>query len=221
MHDGDLPGSAGEHHVQKVLGTTERAERFYRDQVLDHLNERMREFIARQEMMFVATADSHGNCDSSFRAGPPGFVHIIDDRRLAYPEFRGNGVLASLGNIAENPGIGMMFLDFTRDRIGLHVNGRAAILDDPDLRRLAPDAPQPQIPGQRAQVWVLAEVDEAYIHCRKHLPRLRPIEDGESAAWGTDDTRSKGGDFFAARETASPWSAGRERRPLEPVSQHR
>lgn len=221
MHGGHLPGSAGEHHVQDVLGTTDRAQRFYRDQVLDRLNARMREFIARQEMLFVATSDANGNCDSSFRAGPPGFVHIIDDTRLAYPEYRGNGVLASVGNIAENPGIGMMFLDFSHDRIGLHVNGRATILEDADLRRVAPDAPHPRIPGQRALVWVLAEVDEAYIHCRKHLPRMRAVGDDEAATWGTDDTRSKGGDFFAARETASPWSAGRERRSLEPVVQRR
>lgn len=46
----------------------------------------MKEFIARQEMLFIATADLKGECDSSFRAGPPGFVHVIDDRTLTYPE---------------------------------------------------------------------------------------------------------------------------------------
>lgn len=67
------------------MGTTDRADRFYRDQVLDHLNPRMREFVARQEMFFLATADRHGSCDSTFRAGPPGFIQVLDERTIAYP----------------------------------------------------------------------------------------------------------------------------------------
>src|SRR5699024_8888915 len=59
-----LPGSTGEHLLQVACGTRQRARRFYEDQVLDHLNERMREFIARMEMAFVATADAAGECDS-------------------------------------------------------------------------------------------------------------------------------------------------------------
>ncbi len=57
--------------MQQRLGTTERADRFYGDQVLDHLNDRMREFVARQEMFFLSTADRHGDCDATFpgRAG--------------------------------------------------------------------------------------------------------------------------------------------------------
>lgn len=67
MPSQERPGSDGEHLVQQRLGTTERADRFYGDQVLDHLNGRMREFVARQEMFFLATADRHGDCDSTFR----------------------------------------------------------------------------------------------------------------------------------------------------------
>src|ERR1041384_820966 len=90
------PGSRGEHSLQERYGTAERAERFYREQVLSYLNSRMRDFIARQEMMFVATADAQGECDCTFRAGPPGFVWVIERDRVAWPEYRGNGVLASL-----------------------------------------------------------------------------------------------------------------------------
>ncbi|MGW7554283.1 pyridoxamine 5'-phosphate oxidase family protein, partial [Streptomyces rimosus] len=61
---GARPGSDGEHLVQQRMGTTDRADRFYDDQVLDHLNPRMREFVGRQEMFFLATADRHGECDS-------------------------------------------------------------------------------------------------------------------------------------------------------------
>jgi hypothetical protein len=73
-----VSGSAGEHELQRRNGTTERAERFYRQQVLDHLNDRMREFLGRQEMLFVATSDGGGACDCAFRAGPPGFVQALD-----------------------------------------------------------------------------------------------------------------------------------------------
>ena len=59
----DLPGSQGEHELQESLGTLKRARAFYNNQVLDHVNPQMCEFLARQEMMFVATADTAGNCD--------------------------------------------------------------------------------------------------------------------------------------------------------------
>lgn len=192
------PGSQGERHVQTVMGTTERAERFYQDQMLDHLNPAMKDFIARQEMLFIATADGQGECDSSFRSGPAGFVHVIDDHTLVYPEYRGNGVFASAGNILENPHIGLMFLDFQRDRIGLHVNGRVKIMEDERLRPHVPDLPLARVPGQRAQMWMMVQVQEAYIHCRKHIPHLRKV--GADESWGTDDTLRKGGDFFGAKQ---------------------
>jgi hypothetical protein len=93
----------------------------------------MRAFIARQEMFFLSTADSHGECDVSFRAGEAGFVHVLDEKVLVFPEYRGNGVLASLGNIAENPHAGLLFIDFFRDKVGLHVNGAARALSNEEL----------------------------------------------------------------------------------------
>jgi len=185
-----LPGSAGERELQRRYGTTERAERFYERQVLDRLNERMREFVARQEMLFVATADGTGECDATFRAGPPGFVRVLSERRLAWPEYRGNGVLASLGNLTENAHVGLLFVDFFRDVIGLHVNGSATIVD------ALPGEPADPVPGRRAERWVVVDVREAYIHCAKHIPRLLKLP--RDRAWGTDDVRRKGGDFFGA-----------------------
>jgi predicted pyridoxine 5'-phosphate oxidase superfamily flavin-nucleotide-binding protein len=123
-----LPGSIGEHELQRHAASQDRAHRFYRQQVLERLNERMIEFVGRQEMVWIATADGHGECNCSFRAGPPGFVRILDPWTMRYPEYRGNGVMASLGDLLENPHIGMVFLDFDRERIGLHVNGTARIV---------------------------------------------------------------------------------------------
>ncbi|MFG2093092.1 pyridoxamine 5'-phosphate oxidase family protein [Streptomyces sp. NPDC048612] len=200
----ERPGSDGEHLVQQRLGTTERADRFYRDQVLDHLNARMREFVARQEMFFLATADRHGDCDSTFRAGPPGFIQVLDDRTLAYPEYRGNGVMASVGNISENPRLGILMIDFTRDRIGLHINGRARVVMDEEMRAQYTGLPVDPVPGRRAQLWVAVEVEEAYIHCAKHIPHLQkvPAQQRGARAWGTDDSKRKGGDFFGAAAEA-------------------
>ncbi|MEU5210949.1 pyridoxamine 5'-phosphate oxidase family protein [Streptomyces sp. NPDC020742] len=200
----ERPGSDGEHLVQQRLGTTERADRFYGEQVLDHLNARMQEFVARQEMFFLATADRHGECDSTFRAGPPGFIQVLDDRTLAYPEYRGNGVMASVGNISENPRLGMMLIDFTRDRIGLHINGRARVVMDEDMRASHPGLPVDPVPGRRAQLWVTVDVEEAYIHCAKHIPHLQkvPAQQRGARAWGTDDVKRKGGDFFGAAAEA-------------------
>ncbi|WP_228771582.1 pyridoxamine 5'-phosphate oxidase family protein [Actinokineospora iranica] len=192
-----LPGSAGEHRLQAAYGTAERARRFYQDQVLDHLTERMVEFVGRMELAFIATADAAGECDSSLRAGPPGFIHVLDKRRVAYPEYRGNGVLASLGNISENPNVGILMVDFTRDVIGLHVNGRATVMADADLRADHPGLPVEMEKGRTPERWVLVEVREAYIHCRKHIPRMQPV--GRSRPWGTDDARGKGGDYFGAK----------------------
>jgi uncharacterized protein len=190
------PGSRGEHQLQRQLGSQDRAQRFYRHQVLDRLNERMMVFIGRQEMVWIATADTHGECDCSLRAGPPGFVQVLDASTLRYPEYRGNGVMASLGNILENPHVGMIFLDFDQERIGLHVNGTARIVEAGEGNGVRP----------RVERWVEVQVQEAYIHCRKHLPHLVKA-DGNGRAWGTDDTRAKGGDYFGAACEPRPRAA--------------
>ncbi|MDT7704383.1 MAG: uncharacterized protein QOJ30_6708 [Pseudonocardiales bacterium] len=195
----DSPGSAGEHALQDEYGTADRAARFYSDQVRDRLLPRMIEFLERAEMLFVATADGSGECDSSLRAGPPGFVRVLDDRTLAYPEYRGNGVHASLGNISENPHVGLFTVDLERDLIGLHVNGGATILDDAEFRSRYPEAAVDPGRGPQAERWVLVDVHEAYLHCRKHIPRMQRVD--QERAWGTDDPGRKGGDYFRVKGT--------------------
>ena len=122
-----IPGSNTEHASQETYGTSKKAAAFHKKQMLNYLNPSMCEFIAQQEMVFIATSDAKGECDCSFRAGLPGFIPVIENDLLAYPEYRGNGVLASLGNISENPHIGMVFIDFFRSTVGLHINGTASI----------------------------------------------------------------------------------------------
>ncbi len=200
----ERPGSAGEHLLQETCGTQDRAGRFYDQQLSDSLNAQMREFIGRMEMAFVATADAHGECDASFRAGPPGFVQVLDDRTVAWPEYRGNGVMASAGNIVHNPHVGILFVDFVRDLIGLHVNGSAELMAPDELAHRYPAEQVDIVPGRRAERWIVVTVEEAYIHCSKHIPRLQPV--ARTRDWGTDDPAKKGGDYFrvaAERRTAA------------------
>lgn len=185
-------GSAGEHQLQQHMGTAERAAQFYERQVRPCLTQQMREFIARQTMVFIATADGNGHCDASFRGGPAGFVQVLDDHTLAYPEYRGNGVMASAGNMTENPHLGLLFVDFSGDRIGLHVNGTAHLRPDDALRIAYPQLPQETAPGRRAEFWVHLSVDEAYIHCSKHIPHLLPAPHGTKLR----SQRPKDPDYF-------------------------
>lgn len=193
------PGSSGERQAQARFGTSGRAAAFYQHQVLAYLNQSMRDFIARMEMVSIATADARGNCDCSFRAGAPGFVRVLDERTLAYPEYRGNGVLASVGNILENPHIGMIFLDYYQTTVGLHVNGTARVTDARDITALPNATPGMTeaahiTGGRQPKTWIVVGVEEAYIHCSKHVPLLERRE--KQIVWGTDDERLKGGNFF-------------------------
>ncbi|MGY8770296.1 MAG: pyridoxamine 5'-phosphate oxidase family protein [Pirellulales bacterium] len=191
-------GTPGEREIQAQQHSEENAQRFYDRQMHDRLSDKMVELIARQEMMFIATSDAGGNCDCSPRFGSPGFVHVLDAQTIAYPEYRGNGVFASLGNLVENPHIGIVFVDFFDTTVGLHVNGAASsyhldelpenLVEHLDAFSLAADS--------TVQRWVTVNIDEAYIHCSKHVPLLsrqnKPIQ------WGTDDPVAKSTDYFEA-----------------------
>ena len=127
---------------------------------------------------------------------------MFDDKTLAYPEYRGNGVMASLGNMSENGHIGLLMIDFVRDQIGLHVNGTAEIVSD-EAMRAAYDVAEVPSPGRHGpERWVKVTVVEAYIHCSKHIPRL--AKQARTRQWGTDDPVRKKGDYF---ETAPRKSA--------------
>ncbi|MEU3844042.1 pyridoxamine 5'-phosphate oxidase family protein [Streptomyces sp. NPDC028635] len=199
MTDHDLPGSLGERLLQEHLGTTDRAAAFYDRQVQPCLTPAMREFIARQSMVFLSTADSRGACDASFRSGPPGFCVALDDRTLTYPEYRGNGVLASAGNITENAHIGMLFMDFTHDHIGLHVNGTARLHTDHEQRAWFPHLPIETAPGRQPHLWVHITVEEAYVHCSKHIPHLEPAPRPRPAP---DRGRPKDSAYFTQTDPA-------------------
>jgi hypothetical protein len=121
---------------------------------------------------------------------------VLDETTLAYPEYRGNGVMASLGNMVENAHIGMLFIDFYESTVGLHVNGGARIAELAEM--LESDSWRPALEQDVSRVhperWVIVDVHEAYIHCSKHVPLLAKLD--KAIVWGTDDAVRKGGDHF-------------------------
>jgi len=184
------PGSGGEHDLQSKYGNVKRANAFYDNQVLDYLTPQMREFILNMKMMFVATSDEHGECDNTFRAGPPGFLRVLDEKTVMWPEYKGNGVMASMGNIVENPYVGILMVDFFETAVGLHINGRAKIVENDAIEAFSglfdrlpfatgfAESPEHKKTPER---WVVVSIDEAYIHCSKHIPRLVEVPADEAA----------------------------------------
>jgi len=189
-------GTVGEREIQARMQSQDRAQVFHERQMRDRLSDKMVELVRRQEMAFLATSDTQGNCDCSPRFGTAGFVLVLDHQTLAYPEFRGNGVYASLGNITENPHVGLVFVDFFDSTVGLHVNGTARISPPSELHpALASYLDNDPLPvGTSVECWVVISIDEAYIHCSKHVPRLRKQD--KLILWGTDDPVAKSNDYF-------------------------
>lgn len=68
-------------------------------------------FVEDSSMFFLATADAEGQPDVSYKGGMPGFVRVIDAETLAFPNYDGNGMFKSLGNILVNPKVGLLFID--------------------------------------------------------------------------------------------------------------
>lgn len=195
-----LPGCAAEHRLQEQWQTKDRACNFYHKQVLDFLAPKMQEFIQRQEFLFVATADRHGECDCTSKFGKPGFIRVLSDKHLIYPEYRGNGVFANTGNMMENPHIALLMIDFTQDTVGLHVNGKVRIVSNEELLECRDKLSEDVIEeihqeGKKCpERWVMVEVEEAYIQCSKHIPLMKKLD--KKIEWGTDDVAAKGGDYF-------------------------
>jgi uncharacterized protein len=114
----------------------------------------------------MATSDATGLPDCSPRGDYPGFVKVLDVRTLAIPDRPGNHLADSFSNLAENDGIGLLFI-VPGCREVLRVNGRAYPTDEPDvLARM-------QIEGKEAELALIVEVAEAFFHCGRAIVRSR------------------------------------------------
>lgn len=87
------------------------------------------EWIKNADTLFVASAGPDGSLDASHRGGNPGFVQIIDDNVLKIPDYPGNSLFNTLGNMVQNPNVGLLFVDFEK-RETLQLTGTASLLFD-------------------------------------------------------------------------------------------
>ena len=125
-----------------------------------------RRFIESVIYFFLATADADGHPDCSYKGGAPGFVRVTGPSELAFPDYDGNGMFKSLGNIEVNRNVGLLFIAMHGKPQRLRVNGTARVLrDDPLLR---------EIPG--AQLIVRVTADAIFPNCPPYIPALALTE---------------------------------------------
>jgi predicted pyridoxine 5'-phosphate oxidase superfamily flavin-nucleotide-binding protein len=139
-------------------------ERFLEEPVIDSFD---RAFIERMDMFFLATADGEGRPQCSYKGGEPGFVRVLDERTLAFPNYDGNGMYLSMGNLSVNSHVGLLFVDFVSPRPSrLRVNGIASITDDDPL---LPEYPE-------AQFVVRVTATEVFPNCPRYIHRMALLE---------------------------------------------
>lgn len=139
-------------------------------------------FIARQNMFFLATTDADGQPSCSYKGGARGFVSIVDNKTLAFPDFDGNGMHISLGNISETSKVALLFVDFEQ-QARLRINGHASVLTEDRLLN--------RFPGARMIVRVA--IDTVFANCPRYIHKMVLAEESSfvpngnhpqpSAAW--------------------------------------
>src|SRR3954452_9093826 len=119
----------GSRSLQDEVDTRALADRIDELLVSESISEHDRAFIEARDMFFLATADADGRPQCSYKGGEPGFVRVLDETTLAVPNYDGNGMYLSMGNVEVNPHVGLLFVDFTSARPSrLRVNGNATLV---------------------------------------------------------------------------------------------
>jgi uncharacterized protein len=165
----DLPHTfhEGARHFQDRFDTRRLADRIDERLMRPTIGDDERAFIERMDMFFLATADADGRPQCSYKGGDPGFVRLLDERTLAFPSYDGNGMFLSIGNLAVNPHVGLLFIDFRAQRPSrLRVNGIASI-DERDPLRAA-------YPG--AQLVVRVRTTQVFPNCPRYIHRMELVE---------------------------------------------
>jgi predicted pyridoxine 5'-phosphate oxidase superfamily flavin-nucleotide-binding protein len=101
--------------------------------VTSRLDARQRAWIGNADTLFIASFHPEGGADASHRGGFPGFVSVLGDDRLAFPDFPGNAMFNTLGNLTEYPRAGLLFVDFETGDV-LQLSGRAQVESDFSVR---------------------------------------------------------------------------------------
>jgi uncharacterized protein len=156
---------AGSRQLQDTFGTRALADRLEDVNLRTAFNDADRAFIESMDMLFLATADEHGHPQCSYKGGDPGFVRVVGERQLAIPNYDGNGMYLSWGNVGVNPHVGLLFIDFTAQR-RMRVNGSASINPDDALLGSFPEA----------QFVVRITATEIFPNCPRYIHRMELVE---------------------------------------------
>ena len=151
--------------LQDRFDTRRMADRLADVKVHDRFTPEDGAFLERLDMFFLATVDATGQPTCSYKGGDPGFVTVVDDQTLAFPSYDGNGMYLSMGNVDETRRVGLLFVDFERQR-RMRVDGTAELrLDDPLLARY-PDA----------QSVVRVRAERIYPNCPRYIHKYQLVE---------------------------------------------
>lgn len=129
----------GSRSYQDRFDTRRLADRIDERLVRDWIDGDDRAFIERCDMLFIATANADGRPQCSYKGGDTGFVHVVDERTVAFPNYDGNGMYLTAGKALVNPHVGLLFINF-EERKRLRLNGTAEHVDDDPLLRNYPEA---------------------------------------------------------------------------------
>jgi len=122
----------GNRRMQEAFGSRPMADRLEEKQTRAAFNDADRELIENAVYFFIATADAEGRPDCSYKGGAPGFVRVVGPDELAFPDYDGNGMFKSIGNMLVNPNVGLLFIGLHEKPLRLRINGVASFSrDDP------------------------------------------------------------------------------------------
>ena len=151
--------------LQDAHDTRRIADRIEELLVRDEFSDDDAEFIGTRDMFFLATVDDAGRPNCSYKGGDPGFVRVVGPRTLAFPNYDGNGMYLSMGNIAATRQVGMLFIDFEYPS-RMRVNGEATLHEDDPLLAEFPEA----------QFIVRVEAREIFPNCPRYIHRMQVVE---------------------------------------------
>jgi len=151
--------------LQRQFDTVRLADRIEERLFRERITEDDRAFIGRMDMFFLATADAAGRPNCSYKGGDPGFVRVVNDQTLIFPNYDGNGMYISMGNTTENPHVGLLFIDFENQK-RLRINGIAEIAPAE-----AADPPYPE-----AQFIVKVSVRQVFPNCPRYIHKMQLVE---------------------------------------------
>ncbi len=152
----------GQRGLQDEFASRALADRLEQTLRHDRFTDRDAAFIAAQSFFFLATADDQGRPDCSFKGGPAGFVRVTAPDTLIFPDYDGNGMFKSLGNLTVNPQVGLLFMSMGDKPQRLRVNGTAQVLrNDPAMA---------EIPG--AQLLIKVTPRDIFPNCPRYIPAM-------------------------------------------------